>query len=556
MILRKHNKASKVKEEFYEVVSQYFRYLSMTFPVMCASDEFHFFPRAEHSSNYYHRMESLQADDMEDAIGQLKEFRNQFSRFDDAELGLEEDIDIQLLKANINGMLIELETNRIWCHNPLLYLKIAFIGLDHAIYKPLSGADEFAERFYGRISTIPLLLHNGISNITSVPETYYRSSLAMLFDAKKYVMEIRKNVARMVKNGIYDVYIDVFDNVLNALDIFQTFLESTAKVPDHHVAPSTLHESLQGHFLNTRTLEEIYDIAVNEWHMISSSLDRLAAQADRSASWQELYHAYLPGKDEPLDILSLYRDEMEKLKEFFAKHVFKRDLPDPAVEIRETPRYLQSIRGTASFGAALTPIAEEKSYFYITIDLDEKHSAESDKLLKQRLHREYKFLTAHETIPGHHLLDSIRRRMKSPVRRQVESPLFYEGWASFAESILAESGYLEDPVEQIVLYKRRLWRAARCQIDAGIPVGKLNPDGASDLLTAAGFSADEARRQINRFRLNPGYQLCYTLGAYEIDRLKKKYSAAMGEEKFYHLLLNQGQLPFTWLENWFEASKR
>jgi len=536
-------------------VTQYFRYLAMTFPVMCASDEFYFFPRAEYSVNFYHRMENLQADDMEEVIAQLKDFRKQFSRFENQENDLEKRIDINLLKANITGILIELENNRIWCHNPLLYLKIAFIGLDHAITKPLNEADEFAERLYGRLSTIPLLLHNGISNITSVPETYHQSSIAMLMDVRKYILEIRSSVSKMVKDGICDVYLGVFENVLNSLDLFHKFLKTVMKVPDHHFSLSSLEASLKEHFLCQRSLAEIYEIAVNEWRQVIEKLSRLAAQIDPEKSWQDLYHAFTPLNTGNVDILSLYRDEMEKLKLFFNKNSFSKNLSDPAVEIKETPRYLRSVRGTASFSAALSADIQDISYFYITTRLPETNTKESEVLLKKRLHKEYKFLTAHETIPGHHLLDSMRRRMKNPVRRQIESPLFYEGWASYAESLLVGSGYVKKPIERLVEYKRRLWRAARCQIDAGIPAGKLTSEGAANLLTSVGFSSEEARRQIDRFRLSPGYQLCYTLGAYEINELKNKHCPLLGEDQFYHFLLSGGQLPFCWIDERFEKIK-
>ncbi|MBW1641446.1 MAG: DUF885 family protein, partial [Deltaproteobacteria bacterium] len=433
--------------------------------------------------------------------------------------------------------------------------KIAFIGLDHAITKPLSGDDEFAERLYGRLSTIPLLLHNGINNITSVPETYHQSSIAMLIDVKKYILDIRDTVSKMVKDGIYDVYLGVFENVLNSLDLFQKFLETVMKVPDHHFSFSSLEDSLKEHFLSQRSLKEIYGIAENEWHQITEKLNRLTVQIDSEKSWQELYHAFTPSNTENEDILSLYRNEMEKLKLFFSKNNFSKNLPDPAVEIKETPRYLRSVRGTASFSAALTADIQDISYFYITTRLPETNTEESEVLLKKRLHKEYKFITAHETVPGHHLLDSMRRRMKNPVRRQIESPLFYEGWASYAESLLADSGYVEKPIECLVEYKRRLWRAARCQIDAGIPSGKLTCDDAVNLLTSVGFSAEEARRQIDRFRLNPGYQLCYTLGAYEINELKKKHGPSLGEEQFHHFLLSGGQLPFCWIDKRFEKLK-
>jgi hypothetical protein len=45
-----------------ELAEEYFDYLAGHFPVMCASDEFHFFPRAQNAANYYHKLDNLDAD--------------------------------------------------------------------------------------------------------------------------------------------------------------------------------------------------------------------------------------------------------------------------------------------------------------------------------------------------------------------------------------------------------------------------------------------------------------------------------------------------------------
>jgi uncharacterized protein (DUF885 family) len=126
------------------------------------------------------------------------------------------------------------------------------------------------------------------------------------------------------------------------------------------------------------------------------------------------------------------------------------------------------VRAAASFAAAFTSDIREKSFFYVTTRFSRQKGDRADILLKKRIHREYKPLTAHETIPGHHFLDSIRRPLKNPVRRQIESPLFYEGWASYSESLLSEYEYTSDPLDRLVDLKRNLWRSARCQIDAGL----------------------------------------------------------------------------------------
>ena len=115
---------------------------------------------------------------------------------------------------------------------------------------------------------------------------------------------------------------------------------------------------------------------------------------------------------------------------------------------------------------------------------------------------------------------------------------------------------MDTPIEFLVDCKRRLWRAARCQIDVGLATGKLTREGAIGLVASAGFSAKEAQTQIDRFRLNPGYQLCYTLGRYEIMQLREAYAKGMGLDQFHRHLLEGGELPFQLMEKRFETVER
>jgi uncharacterized protein (DUF885 family) len=273
-------------------------------------------------------------------------------------------------------------------------------------------------------------------------------------------------------------------------------------------------------------------------------LERLKIKTDPKTSWQDLYHNYLPPEVNKDDTFWLYQHEIERLRHFFSRRGFNPGDLNRTVEVAETPLYLNSVRGAASFAAAFSADEREKSYFYITTNLAESSTDLAGELLKKRFHREFKMLTAHETIPGHHFLDSIRCRLKNPVRRQIESPLFYEGWASYAEFLLVDSGYVHRPMDLIVDYKRRLWRSARCQVDVGLSTGKISLRDAMDLLKMCGFSIEEAQRQIDRFRLNPGYQLCYSLGCHEFKQLKTLWGHQMTEIDFHTFLLEGGELPF------------
>ena len=532
------------KDNYEKLAVNYFDYLSERFPVMCASDEFDFLPRAENASKHYDKLDKLEAVAIEETIDTLKEFQKGFSRATDEVGELDNLIDLNLLRANAAGILIELDTKRSWQYNPLLYLKIAFIGLDHALIKPAMDSKEVPERALARLSAIPEILKQAMDNIRSVPETYYQTSLLMAADCKEYLVEIGNDLSKIFLKQHGRMFTRCLEAAVTSLEALVRVLKSKSPEPDRRFAVSTLEASLKSHFLSKRTPDEIFAIAREEWNELLGQLEKLQSQIEPTKTWGELYHAYSPSQIKETEILTLYGKEIDNLRTFFGRNGFNEKFLSAPVKIDYTPTYLKSVRSSASFAAAFSRDPQEESYFYISSHFPRHNSKETDSHLQKRLNREYKMLTAHETIPGHHFLDSIRRSLKNPIRRQIESPLFYEGWASFAESLLIEYGYLEDPLEFLVSFKRNLWRAARCQIDVGLTLGKLTENDAVDLLTTCGFASEEALRQLDRYHLNPGYQLCYCYGSYEFKQLKKKYSHRLEGKNFHSFLLEGGEIPF------------
>jgi uncharacterized protein (DUF885 family) len=538
-------------DDYKRLADSYFDFLAERFPVMCASDEFDFLPRAESASKYYDKLDQFDSNAVEDVIDELKSFHKRFAAANTEEGDLDRFIDLKLLQANIAGILIELDTKRSWQYNPLLYLKIGFIGLDHALNKPAGSSKEVADRALARLSSIPGILKQGIDNIRSVPETYHQASLRMAEDCTEYISEVGKIFSEQFPNHQNRAFKATQDTRV-FIEKFYQFLKSKSSEPDRRFAVSTLETSLKDHFLSIHSPNEIFAIAVQEWQKILEKLQKLQSGIDAKKTWEQLYHSFAPYQVAEKEIVALYKDEIQRLREFFSQNGFSKELLDAPVKIKYTPTYLKSVRSSASFAAAFSRDPQEESYFYISTQFAQHNSKESDHHLQRRLSREFKMLTAHETIPGHHFLDSFRRKLSNPIRRQIESPLFYEGWASYAESMLIEYGYLKDPMELLVSLRRELWRSARCQIDVGFTIGRLAESTALDLLQTCGFDAAEASRQLDRFRLNPGYQLCYGYGSHEFKQLKKKYGHLLKGRDFYSFLLKGGELPFHLIEKRFE----
>ncbi len=538
------NKHGSYQHILRALASDYFNYLSSIFPVMCASDEFHFMPRAKSAAGYYDQLDSLGPEEIKSCISTLKLFQTRFASLDPDEDDLEGRIDLEMLRNSIAGALLELETKASWSNNPLLYLKIAFIGLDHALGKPASGWDEVAHRTLARLDALSRLLKQASKNLQKVSITHGQASLLMIKDCREYLYLIKQTIPEALCTS----FLPAIARAKEALEVFQRFVQTLPAVPDDHFAAPSLEDTLRNHFGCATELREILEIGRSEWEEAMIRLRSLQARIDPRKNWLRIYEEYYPEDAAGLDTFSLYARESERLRTFFRDHWFRTVEPGLPPEVAQTPAYLRSVRASASFSAAFSDDVREKSFFYITTQIEDSLGKKAQNILRGRLHREYRFLTAHETFPGHHLLDDNRRKIPNPVRSQIECPLFYEGWAYYAESLLTGYGYIHDPLDELVDARRSLWRAARCWIDVGTNTGELSAQDAVDLLMKTGYSRKEAGRHLARFRLNPGYQLCYTLGRHEIMKLKKLYETRMGQDRFHREMLTAGQLPFHLME--------
>jgi hypothetical protein len=523
--------------EVARIASEYFSLLARAFPIMCASDEFHFVPRVQEAGKYLERVDRLSREAIFAAVESVQDLHRQLQAQAVAE-DLEEEIDRQLLLHNMAGLLIELENVKSWRYNPVLYLKLGCIGVDHALNKPCSTEEERLARTAERLLGLVRLIDEARENVTAIPGPYYRAAQAMVRDAQDYLSEVvRDPDSQRTTLGL------ACKEAQQALSGFQVRLAEIGPTPAAAVRTISVEELVHRHFGCMRTVEEIYEIAEEEWYTTLEEIERLRRHINPHCNWQQIYESYLSNNAREFDLFQLYANEIEALRKLSRELELLEDHLDQPVVLAETPRYMHSVRSGASYCTPLSIHPAERAFFYITTG-GPSGNTKMDMRRRQRLQREFRFLSAHETYPGHHLLDSYRRHLDNQVRRQVESPLFYEGWAYYAESILAESGYVTDEPELLVDYKRRLWRAGRCLIDTGLALKRFTTEKAADLLVSVGFAAEEAVDQIERFRLNPGYQLCYSLGKYEIVHLRQRFLAAFGWKRFHRLLLEGGEIPF------------
>lgn len=517
--------SESVESKILGISEDYFSYLAKNFPVMCLSDEFYFFPQIRNACNFLNLLDSLDAEKIKEAVSYVKTLKKSLDTLNLKDIDLESEVDLSLLNQSISTFLREFDRQKIWQIDPGLYLKISLIGIHQIIDRFSFIRPDIETCLRDRLSEIPRLLSEAKNNIKKAPQASLEVASEMIISSIEYF-----------KTGDFQSELkDPLKKALIALEDFGKFLakrpSSTVFIKDRKVLEDILKDS----FSYTRDLDEIFEIASEEYRKTIKELERLSKKINPSKSWQEILSIYKIEADNADELLRLYSGQIEKIKDFLYE---KNALNIPGtqkISVRFTPEFLRPFRASASYSSPVTDDSREPAYFYITVDFS-------------NIHNEYIFVTAHETYPGHHLLDSVRRGLANPIRQQIESPLFYEGWASYAERLIDELGYLKDPLQKLLGLKRQAWRAVRAMLDVGIRIGRLEFKDAGILLRDLGYEPKTVKFMVRHYSLSPGYQLCYTMGKFEIDRLKEKFSSRLGLKRFHSLLLEGGQINFALIE--------
>jgi uncharacterized protein (DUF885 family) len=169
----------------------------------------------------------------------------------------------------------------------------------------------------------------------------------------------------------------------------------------------------------------------------------------------------------------------------------------------------------------------------------------------------------HEGVPGHHLqvaIATINSEKLSRFQRNTFVSGHGEGWALYAERLMDEFGFLENPEYRLGYLYAQAFRAARIVIDTGIHCGFAIPQSSSwhpgeqwtpelmlEFLSARSSSDDEFNRsEINRYLGWPGQAISYKLGERVWldlrDDAKKKYGASFDLRKWHAHALDLGNL--------------
>lgn len=170
----------------------------------------------------------------------------------------------------------------------------------------------------------------------------------------------------------------------------------------------------------------------------------------------------------------------------------------------------------------------------------------------------------HEGFPGHHLQDGIQVANSANLTRLHRKAVWLsgsgEGWALYAERLMDELGFLENPDYELGYLAAQMLRACRVVIDIGVhlgfPIPKDQPfhpgetwtyDTAVELLmTGATLDRPYAESEVTRYLGWPGQAIAYKVGERHIldwrEQTRRDLGAEFDLKRFHARLLAPGAI--------------
>jgi uncharacterized protein (DUF885 family) len=140
-------------------------------------------------------------------------------------------------------------------------------------------------------------------------------------------------------------------------------------------------------------------------------------------------------------------------------------------------------------------------------------------------------LSAHESIPGHHLQIALSQEMgDQPLFRKLDgSTAFVEGWALYTERLADEMGLYTNDLDRLGRISYDAWRGSRLVVDTGLhSLGWTRAQAEQFMREHTALTEVNIVNEVDRYIGWPGQALAYKMGQLEILKLRGEAEARLG----------------------------
>lgn len=478
--------------------------------------------------------------------------RAKLASFSPRDLGEEDRADASILANELEAMRFDLTEKRDPETEPRFYANLIGDGLDPLVTRDFAPLDVRAKSLEARLGGIPGLVAVAkkrlarparVSTETAIEQTrgligLCEHELPELF-AKVPAQQASLEAARQrALPALRDFAAFLQDDLLPRSDgSFRAGAPAFAKalrfqLDDPDLDPEALLRDARAAMAETQA--RMLATALELWPtLMPPPVPQPRTAAEKKAAIRAVLDKLAEDHLDDASIVTEAKRVLTDATEFVRAHDLVTLPPEPCAVI-VMPEYKRGF--STAYCEASGPL-EARPLTYVAIS-----PPPADWPVERRLsqYREYNRsmladLLVHEGMPGHYLQLMHSNRFHSDVRAVFQNGAFVEGWAVYAEWLMARHGF-GGPKVRMEQLKMLLRAATNTVLDHEIHAGSMDEKGALALMEEEAFQEEgEAVGKWRRARLSRGQLSTYFYGYRELMKLREAAERAPGfEERAYN----------------------
>ncbi|ASW53666.1 DUF885 domain-containing protein [Plantactinospora sp. KBS50] len=480
----------------------------------------------------------------------LVDAANALSELDGELLDPTEQVDHAVLSALVDRYLFESTEVRSAEWDPLEHNPGALL---HAlIARPFAPADERLASLAGRLRAVPDALATARATLTDIPRIHLETAVGQFAGTAALV---RDELPRLLAEApaLRREVEPAAQAAVAELDSFTDWLRGRLRADDGPGRDPRLGrrlwEARLWHTLDTelpaarvlelaranldRVTEEITAAAVElvggpaTPETVRRALDRLAEQRPDNGS-----------------IVALAKRTLDETTDFVREHDLVSLVADPCV-VMEMPEFARGVAVAYCDAPGPLETAPLPTFYCIAPTPSDWPAQRVESFYREYNDHMVRNLTVHEAMPGHflQLAHSRRHTGSSPVRALRHSGPFLEGWAVYAEELMADAGFGGLPV-RLQQLKMQLRTSINAILDQLVHCEGLSEAEGMALMVERGFQEEgEAAGKWRRSLLTATQLSTYFVGYTEVAGIAAARPAGTSVRQWHDAMLAHGSPP-------------
>ncbi len=449
----------------------------------------------------------------------------------DDELTPDDAIDRDLARSVLRGRLIMAPFAQ-WRRDPVTYSGSITSGLFTLFLHRLRPEADLVDAAVARLEQAPRVVDAGIANLDPAlaHPLIVERGLGAARGAARYVRDL---VWRDVEDPAARTRLrEAGEEAAPHLDRYVAHLE--ALLPRAH---GSWQLGEEGYTRILREREVLGDDARSlrergqaELERLDAEMSALAREATGNADYVEVLRLD-DGHHPPTEpaMLEAYTDWTARARDFLASSGIVTLPEGERCAVVPSPVFQRPVLGVASYTAPPAFSDRQLGHFFVPFAPDGAPEEEIQARLSNNSYGGIPTTAVHEAYPGHHWHLVMRKRNSSAARRVYSTPYFSEGWALYAERVMRERGFFENPLHVLQHLNATLFRAARIVVDTSLHLGEMSYDeGVSFMVERAALPEPVARAEVGRYCWWPTQASSYLTGCLEILGMRERYLIARG----------------------------